>query len=38
MSFRGNETNVESLAVGVYLLKVKDSNGLMQTIRLVVNK
>lgn len=38
MRFRGNETNVESLAGGVYLLKIKDNKGLIHSTRLVVNK
>ena len=38
MSFRGNEANVEDLSAGVYLLRITDREGLMQTLRLVVDK
>lgn len=38
MSFRGNEVNVETLADGVYLLRVTDGKGITHTIRIVVNK
>jgi hypothetical protein len=38
MSFRGNEVNVETLADGVYLLRVTDGKGMTHTIRIVVNK
>lgn len=38
MSFRGNEANVETLADGVYLLRVTDGKGITHTIRIVVNK
>lgn len=38
MSFRGNEAKVEELSAGVYLLRITDRAGQMQTIRLVVDK
>lgn len=38
MSFRGNEASVESLAEGVYLLKITNNYNVMQTICLVVDK
>lgn len=38
MSFRGNEASVESLAEGVYLLRIKDGQGRNQILRLVVDK
>lgn len=36
MSFLGNEANVQTLAAGVYLLKITDHEGVMQTLHLVV--
>ena len=38
MSFKGNETNAGTLTDGIYLLKITDSEGHIQTLRLVVNK
>ena len=38
MSFQGNEANVESLAEGVYLLRIKAGQGRNQILRLVVDK
>lgn len=38
MSFRGNEASVEALAPGVYLLKVTDTEGEKQTLRIVVTQ
>lgn len=38
MSFKGNQADVMTLANGVYLFKITDTKGLMQTLRLVVNR
>ena len=38
MSFRGNEANVEDLSAGVYLLRITNCDGLMQTLCLVIDK
>lgn len=38
MSFRGNEADAQTLSEGVYLLRITNGNGLIQTLRLVVNK
>lgn len=38
MSFQGNEANVEDLSAGVYLLRITNCDGLMQTLRLVIDK
>lgn len=36
MSFQGNEADVETLTAGVYLLRITDCEGRVQTIRLFV--
>lgn len=36
MSFQGNEADVETLTAGVYLLRITDCEGWVQTIRLFV--
>lgn len=38
MCFRGNEANVEDLSAGVYLLRITNCDGLIQTLRLVIDK
>lgn len=38
MSFKGNEANSGTLKDGIYLLKITDSEGHTQTLRIVVNK
>ena len=38
MTFCGNETNVGTLATGVYLLKITDAYGKRQTIRVIVTE
>ena len=38
MSFKGNQADVMTLANGVYLFKITDTKGLMQALRLVVNR
>ena len=38
MSFRGGAANVEDLSAGIYLLKITNCEGMMQTLRLVIDK
>ena len=38
MSFRGNVANMEDLSDGIYLLRITNCDGLMQTLRLVIDK
>lgn len=38
ISFRGNETNVETLTRGVYLMRITDVDGKTQTLRVVITK
>jgi hypothetical protein len=38
MSFCGNKASVGDLSAGVYLLKVSDSEGVVQVLRFVVDR